>query len=67
MGHLDGRIGDGKNPAPEAAGGAIDGATGMETKQAPDKQDGAEQALEKAPDVVHGGDEHGKKTPKSGA
>ena len=67
MGHLDGRIDDGKNPAPEAAGGAKDGATGMETKQAQDKQDGAEKALEKAPDVVHGGDEHGRKTSKSGA
>jgi hypothetical protein len=56
MGHLDGRIEQDKNPAPEVAGAVKDGLTGMTAKKAPSKDDVKDRSPEKAPDVLHDGD-----------
>ena len=68
MGHLDGRMTEEDVPTTGAVAGVKDGPTGQRTEQAPSKEDGAEASLEKASDVLHGGDKpDGKDTPKSGA
>lgn len=68
MGHLDGRMTEEDAPTSGAIAGVKDGPTGQKVEQAPSKDDGAEASLEKASDVLHGGDKHGgEDTPKPGA
>ncbi len=59
MGHLDGRMTQEDVPTETVAGNVKDGPTGQKTEQAPHVDDAAEAGLDKASDVLHGGDRKG--------
>ena len=56
MGHLDGRMTEEDAPTTAPVAGVKDGPTGQKTEQAPSDADGEKASLDKASDVLHGGE-----------